>query len=201
VELVSLGPPVEALLSADVGRNTSVDTASIDPGVYVWNVMPYNLNAETQCNGTAFTVISTSIDTFPYVETFENYENGWSSGGTENSWKLGTPQKHIIRGASSGVNAWVVGGLTKTEYPNSEESYVMSPLFNFSNFTLSAPPVLRMKIWIESEDRYDGAKLQYRLHPVQLWQDLGTVSDGWYTFSDVLALSWTGSTTAGWSGV
>ena len=55
----------------------------------------------------AFGVVATAqIDTFPYEESFEAGDGGWTSdAGANDSWALGTPAGPLIIGASDGTNA------------------------------------------------------------------------------------------------
>lgn len=145
------------------------------------------------------------ISTFPYSEDFETSNGGWVSGGTGNDWVWGRPTKTKINSAGSGNKCWVAGGLTSGSYNNGERSYVESPRFNFSNLS---NPYLEIKIFIETEDGFDGAGFQYSTNGGSTWTDLGTVNEptgcftaNWFQTSNINYLTGTiSSTQNGWSG-
>jgi hypothetical protein len=66
---------------------------------------------------------------------------------------LGTPAKTVIQGAASGTKAWVTS-LTG-QYNANEKSVLLSPFYNFSSLT--EDPILRMKVWVDTEGFFDGA--------------------------------------------
>lgn len=145
------------------------------------------------------------ISTFPYTEDFETSNGGWISGGTSSDWTWGRPSKTKISSAGSGTKCWISGGLTSGAYNNGERSYVESPRFNFANLS---NPYLEMKIFIETEDGFDGAGFQYSINGGSTWTDLGTVNEptgcysaNWFQSSNINYLTGTISTTQnGWSG-
>ncbi|MCA9323376.1 MAG: immune inhibitor A [Planctomycetes bacterium] len=142
-----------------------------------------------------------TINSFPYFEDFEAGPGFWVSGGTNNSWAHGTPAKANIIGASSGVNCWVTGGLTG-QYPNSEQSQIVSPLFDFSGLTA---PTITFDLWWDCENVYDGMALQSSIDGGTTWQTVGAFGDpnNWYTYATVVGmpggqgLGWSGRTTTG----
>lgn len=142
-----------------------------------------------------------SISSFPYFEDFESGQGGWEDSviapSLVESWAFGTPAKATIFGASSGVNAWVTGGLSFGNYFSNERSYVYSPCFDMSSLT---DPVVRLDVWWESIDNQDGAVLQYSLDGGITWTTVGDVGDpvNWYTQSGLTGLPGGGS--VGWAG-
>ncbi len=155
----------------------------------------YNLTVTTLIPGdgyssddaktTTFTLLPT-IATFPYTEGFENGAGGWTSGGVNSSWALGTPAKTIINSAAAGTKAWVTN-LTGN-YNGNEVSYVQSPCFNFSGIP---DPYFEMKIWWTTEPRWDGAVLQSSIDGGATWQKVGTAGRNWY--NDTTAHNWSGN--------
>jgi gliding motility-associated-like protein len=144
-----------------------------------------------QCNAT--------ITSFPYYENFESNEGNWTAGGTNSDWAYGTPNKLLINSAASGTKCWVVGGLTGNFYNNGENSYLLSPCYNFSTLT---NPQIAFNIFWETERRYDGASFQYTIDGGNVWQTLGSINsnsnctgNNWFNFSPINALG-----VAGWSG-
>ncbi len=142
----------------------------------------------------ALTII-TPITSFPYNETFDNGAGGWSSGGTLSSWALGTPAKGVINSAFSGPNSWITN-LT-APYNNNENSFVLSPCFDFSSLAL---PTVELKIWWQSESSYDGAVLQSSIDGGATWQNVGAVGDpdNWYNDSTLNGNP--GGQQEGWTG-
>lgn len=81
---------------------------------HYWQVIPYGSDhiPASNCPVWEFTTTPpTVISQFPYVEDFEQGQGDWNIQGKSPSWAFGTPNKAIIRGAASGVNAFVTGGL------------------------------------------------------------------------------------------
>lgn len=145
-------------------------------------------------NDTAYTrVCKLLVNTYPYSENFDGSADGWSpSGGT---WALGTPNKSTIRGAASGSNAWVNGGLSG-RYGATESSSVEGPCFNLNGLN---NPVVQLKVWYQTENGRDGASLQYSLDNGNSWQTLGTASDPtWYNSATIISNP--GGSRQGWTG-
>jgi len=147
--------------------------------------------AIAQCN--------TTISNFPYNENFEANEGSWTAGGTNSDWAYGTPNKTLINSAASGTKCWVVGGLTGNFYNNGENSFLLSPCFNFSSLT---NPQISFNVFWETERRFDGASFQYTTDGGNIWQTLGSINSNssclgvnWFNFSPINALG-----VAGWSG-
>lgn len=114
------------------------------------------------------------ISTFPYVEDFET-SPAWTVVSVANSdWAWGTPNHtYVIQGAGSGAKCWCAGGLTGAFYANSQQSYVKSPVFDFTNLQY---PHIKFKLFYDSEYHYDGGNLQYSLNGGATWSDVGTVN-------------------------
>jgi len=201
------GAPVNATLTLTANLNplqtvnyTFTQTANLSAtGSY--NVFAKTLkvpDADATNNGTTTIVVSNPvISSFPYYQSFESSNNGWTAGGTNSSWVLGTPA-HTgstlanIVGASAGTKAWVTS-LSGT-YNNSEASYVASPCMDFTSLT--AAPYVTFKIWWLSESSWDGASLQYSTNNGGTWNNVGTVQSGWYnsnTFSSTTVSGFVGT--------
>jgi gliding motility-associated-like protein len=144
---------------------------------------------------------STTVNTFPYSEDFENSNGNWVTGGNASTWVWGTPNKPYIKTAGSGTKCWVNGGLTGGSYPNNESSWILSPCFDFSSLT---NPYISFKIFWNTEKTYDGVTFQYSIDGGNSWAALGTYSDyiacpssNWFNTSSVNTLGgsgWTGNT-------
>jgi gliding motility-associated-like protein len=152
------------------------------------------LHAAAQCN--------ISISSFPYNNDFEDNAAGdnWLSGGTFSDWNCGTPSKSFINAAGSGFRCWITGKLTGNSYNNNENSWLQSPCFNFSS--LQHPKITFLIYW-ETENKYDGASLQYSTDVGVTWSTLGSTND----VTNCIASNWFNSTAItslsgaqGWSG-
>ncbi|MEI6408658.1 MAG: gliding motility-associated C-terminal domain-containing protein [Bacteroidota bacterium] len=153
-------------------------------------------DAKAQCG--------TTISVFPYFENFEAGQGGWTAGGVGSDWAWGTPAKMAINSAASGTKCWVTGGLTGSFYTFGQRSFVESPCFNF---TLMNHPYIKIKIWWESEQRFDGSNLQYSLDAGATWTNVGGINDpvdclneNWYNQAPVTYLSTLATPRDGWSG-
>lgn len=144
----------------------------------------------------------TPTATNPYLEDYENGNGGWISGGTGSSWALGTPAKNNIKGAASGINSWVTGGLGVGLHTSSERSYVLSPCMDLSKMDSNTTEV-SMDVWWNSENKQDGAALQYSIDGGATWKMIGKVGDqyNWYrdTFTFPAVKIYLG-TSGGWTG-
>ncbi|MDX5347211.1 MAG: T9SS type A sorting domain-containing protein [Hymenobacteraceae bacterium] len=133
----------------------------------------------------------------PYIQNFEANKGGWFEGGANRTWAFGTPNKSTIRGAASGSNAWVTGGLGTGTYNANEFSYVESPCMDFSQLS---SPVVEMKVWWSSEFNQDGAALQVSTNGGQSWITVGRMGDpnNWYNSNNLSGNP--GGQKQGWSG-
>lgn len=145
-----------------------------------------------------------TISSFPYTESFESGPGGWSSGGTNNDWAMGAPNKAFIQSAGAGINCWVSGGLTGSFYSFGQRSYVTSPCFDFTNVS---NPHVSFKIYWETENIYDGATFQYSTNNGVTWTNVGTNTDpvdclnqNWFNQSNITALSTLANPKQGWAG-
>lgn len=135
------------------------------------------------CNDSAeFSFTTTQIvNTFPYVEYFEDNDGGWIATGSNASWAHGVPASgaFIDTTVGCGNQAWVTN-LTG-DYNNSEDSYVESPVINFSS--LSSDPVLQFSHIYETESCCDEGWVETSTDGGATWTKLGTTTSGgtnWY---------------------
>ncbi len=135
------------------------------------------------------------ISSFPYYEDFESGNGGWTSGGANSSWALGTPATANISGASSGTQAWNTN-LIGT-YNANEEAFVLGPCFDFSGLTL---PLIKVDVNWNSEFSWDGAQVQASTNAGATWTPVGAFGDpdNWYNDNTVNGLSFTNG--EGWTG-
>jgi len=167
-------------------------------GSYTIKAFTMDITDMYHANDTAYkTLISSAlVNTFPFLDNFETANNYWTSGGTLNSWQLGTPAGATINSAASGTNAWVTN-LTGS-YNNNENSYIVGPCFDFTTLT---NPYVKLKRWVYSENSYDGAALQSSVDGGLTWQHVGAVGNpnNWYNDNSINGLAFSGSQ-EGWSG-
>jgi gliding motility-associated-like protein len=149
------------------------------------------LSARAQCTST--------ISIFPYSEDFEVDDGNWTTGGGASDWVWGTPTKHVINRASSGIRCWVTGGLQNTLYNENENSWLMSPCFDFTGV---ANPYIHFMLFWETERKYDGANLEYSIDGGNNWLVVGSNADNnacpgsnWFNTSTITTLG-----ADGWSG-
>ncbi len=135
------------------------------------------------------------INSFPYLEDFENGNGGWIPGGS-GTWTLGTPAKNVINSAASGSNSYITGGLSGQYSPN-ENSFVRSPEFDF---TTLQQPIIQMNVWWNSEFSWDGAVLQSSTNNGGTWQNVGNLNDpnNWYNDNTINGNP--GGQQTGWTG-
>jgi len=144
-----------------------------------------------------FTTECTVITSFPYFQDFENGRGCWIENNTINgSWGFGTPAMTVINSAASGVNAFATGNLNGL-YNASENSWVLSPRFDFTNVN---NPKIEVKVWWNAEFSWDGMVLQSSIDNGASWQNVGAYLDpnNWYTDNTINGNP--GGQQEGWSG-
>lgn len=150
-----------------------------------------------------FAQCGTVISTFPYQEDFEINDGSWIPGGTLSDWAWGAPAKPLLSAAGSGNYCWMTGGLSLSFYNFGERSYLVSPCFNFSSLS---NPMIRFKIFWESEYTWDGTTFQYSLNGGNSWTnagafgDTGCLSKNWFNYTPVHNLNNIATVRDGWTG-
>ncbi len=137
-----------------------------------------------------------AISSFPYFEDFEASNGGFSTQWISDlqpstSWQWGQPNAAIINHASSGNNCWVTN--LSGNYSSPEDSYILSPCFDFSTLTL---PIIDFDIWYETAVA-DFIQLEYSIDSSYSWHRVGNTGEGvnWYnTPSGYSDMGWNGST-------
>ena len=174
---------------------TDMGTPDIYDFVY-WTSLASDTVTFNDTLDTEVTAVPT-IAQFPHMQDFESGPDFWQSGGVNDTWAFGTPDKQVIVGANSGDSAWVTGGLNTGFYNPSEKSYVIGPCFDFSNMN---NPEIRMSIWYESEFSVDGAALQSSIDNGQTWQLVGGLGTGVNWYNDNTISGAPGNQQLGWTG-
>ena len=129
------------------------------------------------------------ISQYPYLEGFETNNGYWFTGGTNDSWQWGKPQKTIIHKAANGANAWVTN-LTGN-YNDNQYAYLYSPCFDL---TALAKPVLSFSHIFKMEDGCDCDFhwVEYSLDD-SVWTVLGDASSGINWYDKAIPKAWQAS--------
>jgi hypothetical protein len=140
-------------------------------------------------------IISPVIDSVIYCEGFENGNGGWTSGGTNNSWEIGVPSGTFVTAAATGTMA-AATNLTGN-YNNSENSYLLSPCFDFSQY--DNDPVLQFAHIFDTESCCDETWVDITFNGGLTWLKLGQSGSGTNWYNDPTNQWWDGS--SGSSGI
>ncbi|MBK0403703.1 T9SS type A sorting domain-containing protein [Adhaeribacter sp. BT258] len=213
------GTPVTGIVPGPVASGASVSftfptTANLSAtGTYTLSAVTTLSGDALAYNDSVVTTIQSApvIASFPYTQNFDGGNGGWTAGGRNSSWALGTPAATIINSAASGTNSWVTNLTGK--HNAYESSAVTSPCFNFTGLT---NPGISMKAWWSVETDWDGAILQSSIDGGTTWQTVGAFGDpnNWYNADSIDAnpgnqpaslngnfIGWSGTATAssgGW---
>ncbi len=108
-----------------------------------------------------------------YCDDFENGNVGWTAtiltGGDPGSiWELGAPTFGTTNSANSGANAWDIN-LT-TAYTNQANTALTSPYLDFSSVSAGR---IAFSLNYNSENFWDGSRVEYTTDNGQTWQLLG----------------------------
>lgn len=145
----------------------------------------------------------TPISSFPYTESFESSDGGWTTGGVGDDWAWGTPAKLTINSAGDGAKCWITGGLTGGSYTDGEASWLQSPCFDFTSLDY---PFVSFKLNWETEQQFDGGSFQYSIDNGNSWITLGTANysdclqKNWFNQNPITYLSPLTTERRGWSG-
>lgn len=144
------------------------------------------------------------ISVYPYAEDFEAGPAGWTTGGTNSDWTLGSPSKGVINSAGSGTNCWITGGLSNAPYSGGQRSWLQSPCFDLSSLNY---PYLRFLIFWDTERQYDGGNIQFTITNGATWVNLGSAFspascrvENWYNAASITNLNGMSFPQEGWSG-
>ncbi len=164
--------------------------------ITVWTVHPDDTTAS---NDTLSILVQhiPIVTSYPYFEDFETWPGGWvpQSNGANNSWEWGLPRGNTIDTAASGVKAWMTD--TLDNYLTNEDSWVLSPCYDFSSLLL---PQIKMNIWWNSENGWDGAVLQSTVDSGMTWVNVGAFGDPDNWYNDASINGNPGGQGEGWSG-
>ena len=126
------------------------------------------------------------INSFPYLEGFENSDGHWYTGGINSSWQWGAPAKTIINKAANGSNCWVTS--LNGNYNDNELSYLYSPCFDLSGLT---HPMLSFSHIFQTEDDCDCDYhwAEYSTDGVT-WTKLGAAGAGTNWYDNAVRQAW-----------
>lgn len=133
------------------------------------------------------------INAFPsYTEDFESSTGNWVASGTNNTWAWGSPTSSPYTPVASGSRCWKTN--LSGSYNNSEQSFVTSPVFDFSCF--ATDPTLSFYLVYYMESGYDYMNIQTSTDGGATWTTLGSLTSGgsnWYNVnSSAIGNSWGG---------
>ncbi len=126
------------------------------------------------------------LERFCYNMNFDGANDWEASGLTETDscrWRLGYPAGSVISYPASGDRAWF---MKLNDPKNIENSSVMSPCFDLSGLR---NPMIRLDVWSSSEQKRDGAVMQYSLDGGISWSNLGAKGAGinWFNSDNILS--------------
>jgi hypothetical protein len=177
----------ESYVSGGAGTYTIAPLVSLSLGnTYYWQVIPTtdpesrgrqsSLERDNSSRGPAvncpiwnFTVSETIISSFPYFQDFEAGPGSWYGGSISRSniWEWGVPDQDPMDNAYSGTKVWATG-LT-VNYPNDADSWLSSPIFDFSTVTA---PSLSVWLHLNIESGYDGMIMESSDDGGNTWEHL-----------------------------
>jgi|WetSurMetagenome_2_1015567.scaffolds.fasta_scaffold00006_23 hypothetical protein len=168
------------------------------PGIGAISVFYTVTTAYTGCDDseskTVFIRPTVSLDK-DYSENFETGHGDWIQGyESVNNWSFGTPDKSVIKGAASGINAWYTNLPSDTVL--AEASSVISPCFDFTKIKR---PMISIDMWKRLDRNHQGAVLQYKIGSTGSWEYAGSLSDGINWFNSALIKGRPGGGEMGWT--
>ena len=126
---------------------------------------------------------------------FNLSDEGWSQGASalNGSWARGVA---VLNNGSDGSNFWYIEPVTGDNYDNEADVSMESPILDF---TSQSNMILSLDIRYQTEEGFDGFRVEYSINAGTSWTELGAVGEGinWYNDSDVDAIN---SFADGWSG-
>ncbi|MGV3598192.1 MAG: gliding motility-associated C-terminal domain-containing protein [Bacteroidota bacterium] len=127
----------------------------------------------TRANDTAVLTYVPKVSSFPYFESFENNNGGFTAGGTNSTWIWGARNKPNTGQSADGARSWTNGGLTGL-YANSDVSYLTSPCYDFTNLKT---PYIAFQFVVEVEYSWEVVTMQYSTNGGSSWSNLGSNAD------------------------
>lgn len=144
-----------------------------------WIILNGDMNVSNDTLAdTAKIEVARVFNDYFYLYGFENGKEGWTSEGTNNSWEIGTPAASYINAAANGTQAAVTN--LNGSYNGNEDSYLVSPCFDFSRFTSN--PTFGFNHIYNLEQNFDYSYVEVSTDGGQSWNLLGQMNSGtnWY---------------------
>ncbi|MFK7796667.1 MAG: T9SS type A sorting domain-containing protein, partial [Aureispira sp.] len=128
-------------------------------------------------------VVSPKINTYPYVEDFENSAGNWFAESRDSShrllweWGVDSDQRGIPSDNSNHI--WTTQG--NDAYKAGESAWVYSPCFDISSLDR---PMISLDYWNHTRLPFDGAVIEYQMADGS-WAPLGSENRGidWFNTS------------------
>ncbi|NJC27732.1 T9SS type A sorting domain-containing protein [Neolewinella antarctica] len=122
-----------------------------------------------------------TITDFPYTENFEANNGLWVTGRAGRgavSWAWGEPRNSLIDRAPQGEKAWVTSLFG--DYFNGEESYLISPCFDFTD--MEDDPYFSCALVVDTETDFDNLSLEMTTDDGENWNevDISPADINWY---------------------
>jgi hypothetical protein len=131
------------------------------------------------------TGLQTPSPSHSYFETFQSNAGGWipEAFNTTNStpsntvlsnysWVWGVANGNTIQSLTASDNVWWTGGNSGSYY-DYENSAINGPCFNLTQLTR---PFIALDYWVDANENYDGAVLQYSTDGGLNWSLIGPLS-------------------------
>jgi hypothetical protein len=155
-----------------------------------------NLNCITTISDSLFIVpIEVLTNGTNYTALFEDNSDGWVTWGINNSWIRSTTGGGDVITSSSGTNGgssfWVTQSGNNVAYNENQESYVYSPIFDFTDLDR---PLVKFDMFDNMSSGKDGVVLEYSTtgfgtNPISesSWTIVGNLNSGinWYETRDI----------------
>jgi len=144
------------------------------------------------------TVVNGIIPWNQSIQTIGNFEGAttyWHSYGKNNSWEKGTPNTPFINSAAWGANAYVTNA--NGNYNPNEMSYLESPCFNYSNFSIGDIIEVRFKILFNLESDSDYVWLEQSVNGGQTWTKTLPSRRSIHFYTDTSKMVWADNSIAG----
>jgi bacillopeptidase F len=157
-----VGSPV-GTTAVDSGATTNVPNYYVVTAVDMWG------------NESAYSSEFSITPAGPVTVFFDNMEggaNGWTHGGTQDQWQLGTPTSGPGH-AYSGSNLWATN--LAGSYSSSANAWLMSPPVNLTGVTNAT---LQFAHWYEFETNYDKGYVEITTNGGSTWTQLGNAYTG-----------------------
>lgn len=177
--ITSIAPNTIAVYNFTATANVS---AAGSHTIKVWGDLPSD-NFHSNDTVSKTIVNQPVINSFPYLQDFENSNGNFYTGGKNSSWEYGAPYALKIKTAASGTKAWKTGLLAG--YHDDELSYLYSPCFNTVGLT---NPTLSFAMAYDIEHcrptACDGTWVEYSTDGTN-WNKLGSTVTGtnWYNYA------------------